>query len=292
MTIVNKQYKLIKKIGEGSFGSVYKAIHIETKKYVAIKAESIKKTKRLHHEINIYKKFIVNKYIPQIFWYGTEENYNFLVMEHMGNSLENIFSNHNQNFSMKTIIMLTIDLLKILQDIHINNILHRDLKPDNIVIGYKNNNKNIYLIDFGLSKSFINNNDGKHIDIIKNKSLVGSMRYASIRNHKGIEQSRRDELESLSYIILYFFTKSNLPWNGIQEENKQEKSKQICKIKNNIDLKELYTDIPEEFKTLLIYSKKLKFDEKPNYEYLIKLFQKLLIISGYTYDKNYDWVLK
>lgn len=292
MTVVNSRYKLVKKIGAGSFGSVYKAIDTEKNRYVAVKVESKKsEKKRLAHEINMYNNFMSCRFIPKIIWYGSENNYNFLVMDYMGLSLEKLFENHNKKFSLKTIFMLTIDLLKILQYIHNNNIIHRDLKPDNIVIGSNNNNCNVYLLDFGLSKNFRNKESGHHIELVKNKSLVGSMRYASIRNHKGYEQSRRDELESLSYILLYFLKGGKLPWNGLPISNKEEKSKEICQIKSNINLEELCQNIPEEYRLLISYSRKLKFDTEPNYGYLISLFQKLLINSGYKHDKKYDWVI-
>ena len=291
MTIVNSRYKLVKKIGSGSFGSVYKAIDIDKNKYVAVKVESKKSSKkRLAHEINIYNNFSYSRYVPKIIWYGSETNYNFLVMEYMGSNLEKLFDIHNKKFSLKTIIMLTIDLLKILEYIHSNNIIHRDLKPDNIVIGNSNNNCHVYLLDFGLSKIYRMKDGGDHIELVKNKSLVGSMRYASIRNHKGYEQSRRDELESLGYLLLYLLRGGNLPWNGVPCENKEEKCKLICEIKSNLNLEELCEDVPEEYRLLICYARKLKFDCDPNYDYLVNLFQKLLINSGYEYDKKYDWV--
>ena len=291
MTIVNSRYKLVKKIGAGSFGSVYKAVDMEKNIYVAVKVESKSSDKkRLAHEINIYNNFVSCKYIPKLFWYGSENNYNFLVMNYMGASFEKLFEKYNKSFSLKTIIMLSIDLLKILEYIHDNNIIHRDLKPDNIVIGNGDNSNNIYILDFGLSKNFMNKDNGQHIELVKNKSLVGSMRYASIRNHKGYEQSRRDELESLGYILLYFLKGGNLPWNGLPSSNKEEKSKKICQLKGSIDLEDLCSDVPEEYRLLIAYARKLKFDAKPNYSYLINLFKKLLVNSGFQYDKKYDWV--
>jgi serine/threonine protein kinase len=194
----------------------------------------------------------------------------------MGDSFEKLFENHNKFFSLKTIIMLSIDLLKILEYIHDNNIIHRDLKPDNIVIGNGENSNNIYILDFGLSKNFMNKESGQHIELVKNKSLVGSMRYASIRNHRGYEQSRRDELESLGYILLYFLKGGNLPWNGLPPSNKEDKSKKICQIKSSINLEELCDDVPDEYRILICYARKLKFDCKPNYSYLTNLFLKLL----------------
>jgi len=293
MTVVNSRYKLVKKIGAGSFGSVYKAIDMDKSRYVAVKVESKNaEKKRLAHEINIYNNFVSCKYIPKIFWYGSENNYNFLVMDYMGDSIENLFESHNKIFSLKTIIMISIDLLKILEYIHDNNIIHRDLKPDNIVIGTGDNNCNIYLLDFGLSKNFLDKSSGQHIELVKNKSLVGTMRYASIRNHKGYEQSRRDELESLGYILLYFLKGGQLPWNGLPSSNKEDKSKKICRMKSSISLDDLCNGIPEEYRLLICYARKLKFDSRPNYSYLINLFKKLLLNSGFKYDKQYDWVDK
>ena len=293
MTIINQRYKLIDKIGSGCFGTIFKAKDIQNDIYVAVKIESKKsKKKRLSHEIRIYQNLISSKYhshfIPRILWYGNNENHNFLVMEYMGYNLEKIFLKHKHSFTLKTIIMLTIDLLNALQFIHHHNVIHRDLKPDNIVISHQN--QNVYLLDFGLSKNFINGENQKHLKLVKNKSLVGSVRYASIRNHKGYEISRRDDLESLAYILLYLFKKGKLPWNGLPISDKEEKNKQILNIKKNIPIKELCKDIPQEYQTLLSYSRKLKFEQKPNYDYLIHLFHKLLNNSGFKYDQQYDWI--
>ena len=298
MTIINNRYKLVKKLGSGSFGNVYKCLDIEKNTYLAIKVENKKnEKKRLGYEIGIYKHLNMNinhKYIlltsniPKIHWYGSDDNYNYLVLDNLGYSLDTLFNKSKFKFSLKTIIMLAIDLISLIETLHNNHILHRDLKPDNILIGTTGKEHLLYLVDFGLSKKYIN--DGEHIEPKKNKSLIGSMRYASIRNHKGYEQSRRDELESIGYILLYFLKGGNLPWNGLPGSDKTEKCNKILEVKKNTKLIDLCCGIPDEFRLLIAYSRKLKFDTKPNYQYLKSLFYKLLMNQGYQYDKKYDWL--
>lgn len=295
--MINNRYKLLKKIGSGSFGSVYKCLDIEKNMYLAVKIENRKsEKKRLSYEISIYNylnmnihqsNILLNSHTPKLYWYGYDEKYNYLVIDYLGKSLESLFQDSKHTFSLKTIIMLAIDLISLIEYLHNNNILHRDLKPDNIVIGNETKSNLLYLVDFGLSKRYII--DGKHIDYKKNKSLIGSMRYASIHNHKGYEQSRRDELESIGYILVYFLKGGHLPWNGLSASTKTMKCKQILECKKNIKLSDLCEGYPNEFRLLIAYARKLKFDSRPNYQYLKSLFYKLLFNEGYTYDKQYDW---
>jgi len=337
--IVNSKYALIDKIGKGSFASVYKAINIENEKFVAIKVEKKKNLQRnrLQHELQIYQKLNKYKITPHILWYGTQFDTHFLVMDYMGLSFDKIFKNNNQKFSLKTVAMLAIDLLSILETFHDLSFIHRDLKPNNIVIGQYPNHKKIYLIDFGLSKSYLK--DNKHIKLIKKKSLVGTLRYASIRTHRGYEQSRRDDIESLSYILIYLLNKGYLPWmithsksphsnlipylstsqypnthanfvgimpkginadqsimpkginpSDIQTHTKKQKELLIKHIKIKTSEYDLCKDIPKQFRLLLLYSKRLKFESRPNYKYLINLFHKLLHHHNLEYDHNYDWL--
>ena len=282
---INNRFDLIKKIGKGSFGNVYLSNDAETQKEVAIKMESQKSDKqRLGNEITIYNILGVNKFAPKMIWYGTYDTYNVLVMEKMGPSLEKLFNNLNKCFSKKTIFLLTIELLEILDFLHNHGIVHRDIKPANFVINPKNGRLSI--IDFGLSKKYIVNNN--HIGLKQNKSLVGTLRYASIRNHKGYEQSRRDDLESISYMLLYFF-KAKLPWMGVAGENKKEKDSNICNLKMNLKLSEIYDGIPEEYKYMLVYSRKLKFESKPDYKMLKDMFVKLIDREGLKLDFVYDF---
>lgn len=282
---INNRFELIKKIGKGSFGNVYLCLDNINQKEAAAKLESKKSDKqRLGNEITIYNILGINNYVPKMIWYGTFENYNVLVMEKMGLSLEKIFINSNKTFSKKSIFFLTIELINILEFLHSKGIIHRDIKPANFVINPKT--KRLSILDFGLSKKYIV--DGNHISLKQNKSLVGTLRYSSIRNHKGYEQSRRDEIESISYMLLYFF-KNNLPWMGIEAKNKKDKDRLICNSKMNLKLSDFYEGIPEEYKFMLVYSRKMKFESKPDYKMLKAMFTNLISQEGIQLDFKYDF---
>ena len=168
--------------------------------------------------------------------------------------------------------------------------IHRDLKPDNFLIGTKKQQNMVYAIDFGLAKRYRDSKTGTHIIYRDGKSLTGTARYASVNTHLGIEQSRRDDLESLGFIFMYFL-KGTLPWQGLNAKTKKEKYDLIKEKKVNTSFEVLCKGYPDEFTTYLNYCHKLKFDENPDYEYLKKLLKDLYLTKGLEYDNIYDWVL-
>jgi hypothetical protein len=259
--MINNKYKLIEKIGEGSFGSIYKGENIRTREKIAIKVEPIKEgINLLKNETKIYQ-YLSNTYgIPKVKWYGKDDNNYYMVLNLLGKSLEDIKC-EKQYFSLKLTLQIGIKLLKLIQEIHNKGLIHRDIKPANFLLG---TNNSLYLIDFGLCKSYIQ--DGTHIVMKKNTCLIGSITYASLNAHEFIELTRRDDLESLGYMLIYF-NKGNLPWRDLDNIDliKREK-KEIINSK----------DIPEIFKTYLNYVRCLIFDEIPNYELLISKFTNLL----------------
>lgn len=286
--LINNRFELVKKIGEGSFGNVYTCIDKTNNEKFAVKIESQKSNKqRIGNEISIYNKFSLNKYTPKIKWYGKFDSFNVLVMQKMGISLEKLFNNCNKTFPKKIMYFLTLDIINILEYIHSHGIIHRDIKPANFVLHPVE--KRICIIDFGLSKKFIEN--GNHISLKQNNSLTGTLRYSSIRNHKGYEQSRRDDLESISYMFLYFFLGS-LPWMGLNGNSKEEKDILICQSKMDLKLSEIYQGIPEEYKYLLVYSRKLKFEGNPDYKYIKSLFKNLIDSEGININDYYDFLDK
>ena len=261
--MINNKYKLIEKIGEGSFGSIYKGENIRTRENVAIKVEPIKEgINLLKNETKIYQ-YLSNTYgIPKVKWYGKDENNYYMVLNLLGKSLEDIKC-EKQTFSLKLTLQIGIKLLKLIQDIHNKGLIHRDIKPANFLLG---TNNSLYLIDFGLCKTYTQ--DGNHMVIKKNNCLIGSITYASLNAHEFIELTRRDDLESLGYMLIYF-NKGNLPWRYLDN---------IDLIKS--DKREIINtnDIPEIFKIYLKYVRSLNFDEIPNYELLISKFTNLLKI--------------
>lgn len=178
-----------------------------------------------------------------MYHYGNEGNYNILIMELMGNSLDKLFKKLNRKFSLKSILIMIDQTLKILEIFHSHNYIHRDIKPDNFVIGLGAKTNSIHLLDFGLSKRFRNKKSGLHIPYRDHKSFLGTARYASLRTHLGVEQSRRDDIEAMIYVVIYLL-KGKLPWQGISTRNREEKYRMIKEIKLQTSIANLCEGLP------------------------------------------------
>lgn len=262
MDIINNKYILINKIGSGCFGSIYKAQNIRTKEYVAIKVEPIKdELKLLKNESKIYNHLNGSDYIPTVKWYGKDNKNYYMVINLLGNSLQN-FMYSMKKFSLTLTLKLGIKIINILKFIHEKGFIHRDIKPDNFLFGLNKIDK-LYLIDFGFCKSYLDKND-IHNKFKKTFSLIGSKNYASINAHEYNELSRRDDLESLCYMLLYFYN-GNLPWENMEDEKLiiNSKKKILNENKN-----------PTYILDLLRYVKAMEYDEKPNYYLIIDNFKK------------------
>ena len=297
--IVFDKFKIEKKIGKGSFGTVFMAINIQNQEEVAIKTEINNEKNQIglleseSHKLNILKGYIG---IPKIYNFGKLKEYNILAMELLGKSLNEIFQDQNKKFSLKTVCTIAIDILKLIKHVHEKKLIHRDIKPDNFMIGKNKNKDIIYLIDFGLAKKYINSN-GIHIPFKLGKSMTGTARYCSIYTHLGNEQSRRDDLESIGYVLMYFL-RGNLPWQGIKVKENEKHYERIGNMKQNISIDELCFGFPEQFKNYFNYVKQLEFDEDPNYNFLIELFEmvlkKICGVKYMNYNNNkrgmlFDW---
>ena len=208
---VNRKYRLSRKIGSGSFGDIYLGVNVTTGEEVAIKLESTKtRHPQLLYESKIYRILYGGIGIPNVRWYGIEGDYNVMVLDLLGPSLEDLFNYCSRTFKLKTVLLLANQLLTRLEFIHTKSFIHRDVKPDNFLIGPNRLSHVVYIIDFGLAKCF-KSSDGEHIPFRDGKNLTGTARYASINTHLGYEQSRRDDLETIGHVILYFL-RGSLPW--------------------------------------------------------------------------------
>ncbi|KAK2714808.1 casein kinase I-like isoform X2 [Artemia franciscana] len=285
---VGNRYRLGRKIGSGSFGDIYLGKNITTGEEVAIKLECLKtKHPQLHIECRFYKILQGGIGIPSIKWAGSEGDYNVMVMELLGPSLEDLFNFCSRRFTLKTVLLLADQLICRIEYIHSRCFIHRDIKPDNFLMGLGKRGNLVYIIDFGLAKKFANaNND--HIPYRENKNLTGTARYASIHTHVGIEQSRRDDLESLGYVLMYF-NRGSLPWQGLRAATKRQKYEIISEKKMSTSVDELCKGYPVEFATYLNYCRTLRFEEKPDYTYLRQLFRNLFLRQRFTYDYVFDW---
>lgn len=288
--IVGSHYKLKRKIGSGSFGEIHVAENVKTHTLVAVKLEPLNSpSPQLEYEAKIYSILVGGTGIPRLHWHGITENQNVMVIDLLDKSLEDLFKRCNRKFSLKTVLMLADQMLSCIEFIHNKNFIHRDIKPDNFVMGTGKFANQVSIIDFGLAKKFRDPKTHIHIPYIEGKSLTGTARYASVNALRGYEQSRRDDLESLGYVWIYLLLGS-LPWMGCEENDPDLKYRKICDIKSRIILEDLCLGLPHEFVDYMHTVKNLKFDEEPKYAKYRAVFRNLFIQMDFTYDYKYEWM--
>ena len=279
------KFKTVKKLGEGSFGKVYKAEY--NGEYYAVKFESRSRAKSLLEQEATIMAYLQGPNIPYIVSSGYSGDYNLLVMQLMDKSLEDILR-IRKTFSIKTTSMVIFQLIGVLHFIHDKNIIHRDVKPDNCVMGSAELNENLYLIDFGLAKKYRSSRTLKQYPQTRKKRLTGTARYASIHALEGYEQSRRDDMESVGYIMAYLL-RGGLPWQGMKLKSKENKYKNILEKKKEIQSQDLFKGFPIEFSEILDYTKSLDYEQEPEYEMLRNKLMALCKRLNYTFDYIYDW---
>ena len=290
---INDTYAILlnRKIGSGSFGVIYECLNTKTKEIYACKIESINELNpQLYHENKIMNIMKNCTGFPTSYEFCNTEQDKIIIMDYLGPNLDIIMNKlPKKKYSLKTSLMIMMQCLDRLKDLHDKKIIHRDIKPENFLIGRKNKERTIYLIDFGLSKKYINDNN-IHIPMKKDRNIIGTVRYISMNTHQGLEQSRRDDLESLFYIIIYFI-KGELPWQGVKYKNKSEKYNKIYEIKQKSTEKggELCYSLLPEFQTIIDYIIDLKFTEKPNYSMIKKILEMMLAKLNYFNDLQFDW---
>ena len=292
---INENYTILlnKKLGSGSFGQIYQCLNTKTNEILACKIESINELKpQLYHESKILLLMKNCTGFPTCYDFILTDQDKILIMDYLGPNLDTIMNklpsdNNIKKFTTKTSLMIMIQAIERLKSLHEKGIIHRDIKPENFVIGPKNKERIIYLIDFGLSKKISND---KILPTIKaDRNIIGTMRYISMNTHQGYEQGRRDDLESLFYIIIYFI-KGELPWQNIKCKTRQEKYNKIFEIKKKVtEDGELVEDLPLEMKKILEYILGLNFAERPNYLMMKKAIELILNKLNYSNDLQFDW---
>ena len=281
------RYKLIKRLGSGSFGKIYSAEC--NNQYYAIKLEEKNKGQNLLENEAYIMSYLHGPGLPYVKSYGYSNKYNILVMELMGKSLEDIFESFVvKKMSPRCVCNIGYQMIEILEFIHNKHVIHRDIKPDNFVVGLKEKRKYIYILDFGLSKKYRSSRTLQHYQKVKNKNLTGTARYASINALNGLTQSRRDDLEAIGYVLMYFL-RGRLPWQGIPVKNKEDRYRKIMEKKIATSADELCRGFPSEFAEYINYTRNLEYEQDPDYYYLKNLFLEVLGRDGFRIDCYYDW---
>jgi casein kinase 1 epsilon len=280
---------LKKKIGGGSFGEIYKAENITNGNEIAVKIENYNiQNPQLFKESKFYRFITGALGFPEHVYYGIDGDLAIMAMELLGKSLADLLEQNQGKFSLKTVLMLADQMLARIEYVHLKGYIHRDIKPDNFAIGLGKKSQIVYLIDFGLCRRYIDLKTGQHISYHEGRELTGTARYSSIPTHLGIEQSRRDDIESLFYVLI-FMLKGRLPWQGLKAPNQKKKNLMISEIKCTTSVERLCEGIPKEFAILLEEIKRLGFQDTPNYTKYRQTLRELFIKEGYVYDSVYDW---
>lgn len=286
------KYSIVKKLGAGCFGEVYQATYKDEnsqEQSVAVKFEDASNgAPQLEHEaeiLNVLRNPVLPQGIPEVHWFGLEGSFRAMVIDLLGRSLEDRVKGCNGKFTPKTTILVADQILRRIEYLHSKGIIHRDIKPENFMWGVKEKQHHLYLIDYGLSKRYFEG--GKHIAMRQKLSLTGTARYASINAHRGLEQSRRDDIEAIGHMLLYFL-RGALPWSGLEAKSKQEKYRKIKEKKESVPLPELCQGFPQAFESYLSTAREMGYKDRPNYSKLRELFA-VAEERGNAEDHSFQW---
>ncbi|KAI8829920.1 casein kinase 1-like protein 10 [Chytriomyces cf. hyalinus JEL632] len=287
---VANRFRIGRKLGSGSFGEIYHGTNLQSGQELAIKLESIKsKHPQLEFEARVYKGLVGGIGVPNMYHFNVEGEYFCMVIDLLGPSLEDLFNFCGRTFSIKTVLLLANQMISRIEYMHTKNFLHRDIKPDNFLMGLGKSANTVHVIDFGLAKKYRDGRTHIHIPYKENKSLTGTARYASVNTHLGVEQSRRDDLESIGYLLMYF-CRGSLPWQGLKAATKKQKYDRIRDKKMGTSPEALCAGFPREFEVYLNYVRGLRFDDKPDYSFLKKLFVDLYEkMELHKEPEGFDW---
>jgi casein kinase 1 len=286
------EFEVVKRLGAGCFGEVWLGKNTKNDSDVAMKFEfrETKSAPQLFREAEVIKTLREGDVKPQgvveSMHYGQEGSFNCLVMEILGKSLEDHVQKEGGKLNAQTTGLIAEQVLQRIEYFHSKRLVHRDIKPENFMFGIRGKVHHVYIIDFGLSKLYWDSAKNSHAEHKTGLSLTGTARYASINAHKGLEQSRRDDLEAIGHMFLYFL-RGVLPWSGLDAKTQEEKYRLICHKKENTPLDDLCKGFPDGFKEYLAYTRALNFTQRPDYTKLHEMISG--VRSERTEDHDYQW---
>lgn len=271
------RYRLGRVLGKGAFGETFEAVDVQRPdRRVAVKLElRTARYPQLAYESRVYQRLQGLDGIPRLYFFGREGDYNVLVMQKLHSTVEDLVLARGGRLSALEGACVARQMVRVVEAVHQRGIVHRDLKPENFMFESADGDATLHLIDFGLSKCFVDSRTQMHIPFRSDKSLTGTPRYASLGNHDGLEQSRRDDLESLCYVLIYLM-RGKLPWMGLRQKDKRAQYREIARRKRNTTPAELCRGLPRELRVMLEYARSLAFDEAPDYEWLKRLWDRVL----------------
>ena len=284
------KYSLKYLISKGSFGEVYLGTNVLDNKDYAIKIEKSLKGQSLLKEEAYILLFLKGPGLPNVITFGISGRYHILIENLLGKSIYNIWIEKGKKFNLKDTCMFAIQALERVEYVHSKNYLHRDIKPANFLVGNPDTSQ-IYLIDFGNARKYRSSRTGKHLPFNKNYKIYGTTIFLSLNVLRGIEQTRKDELESLGLVIIYLY-KGYLPWSNYKFKDIFQALEKIKSIKESLPLKQLCKGLPVEIYEYMNYIKNMNFDDKPDYRYLQSLFLNILKKIGEKNDLYFSWVDK
>lgn len=275
-------FALTCQIGEGAYGRIYVAAQMGSRRRVALKFATNEESKSsLENEHSIYSVISGNPGFANLVGFYQTSNGPMMAIDLLGNNIDKIFRHHNLKFTLKTVLMLADQMILRIQTLHNMGIIHRDIKPSNFTVGLDENRNTIYLIDFGMAEYYEDPVTHNHRENRLRRRIHGTTAFASLNSHRGMELSRRDDIESLAYVLIYFM-RGSLPWIRTSEHTYEKKcstsSKQLC------------DGLPDEFEMFLNYSRCLEFDEEPDYDMYRKMFKDLFLKEGLKNDYKFDWL--
>ncbi|KAF5020419.1 hypothetical protein F66182_7546 [Fusarium sp. NRRL 66182] len=288
--LIKERYRVDYRIGKGGFGRVYAGTDVRTGEELAIKLMHHEEGRyMLESEASTYRALARGVGIPQVLWFGCQDEYYVLVHTILGPTLEDLLNYCGRHLSLKTVLMIADQAISRIEYIHSKGFLHHDIKPENFLMGVGRQGNTLYTIDFGLAKDLRGRDTDRQQG--SGRPFGGTRRYASLNNHNGFEQSWNDDLESLGYVLVYL-ARGKLPWQGLRAASNQDKDDLIKEKKNNTPVESICEGLPEEFVEYIKYTRSLAFNTKPDYHHLRRRFRRLFRSKGFSYDNVYDWTKK